>query len=367
MVEPYGPAVERRIMEMRAEYRDLLQNDRRWSLRTLFSTADYDIADYCAGFRPNRYGTIACAEVESFCRRHGIWLTAGGAQYNSMTPYLHPAAITADRMTTIGIVNAILFWLNDTVGREKFPHLTSAAKTAARRMVLRLGETLETGCTTIDSTPEVHATAELRARLTHDADHTWLDRFTCSTIAHLSTAIRDQNARARGGVPTVTEYIGIRTHVSGMYPAIALCEFARDDYLRWNLIRAAGLGAGLDHLRELTVQIGALMNDVFSFEKECIVDRADFNLVAIFLLNNPGWTLADAIHGAAELVCHLLTDFRRTHARLILECDRHRGEPARAVRAHADDLVGCAQATWVWQTTTSRYRGNSIFIENTGR
>ncbi|MFB8281115.1 terpene synthase family protein [Nocardia colli] len=367
MVEPYGPAVERRIRNMRTQHQALLRGGHRWSLRTLFSTPDFDIADYCADFRPSKYGPAACAEAERFCRRHGIWPSAGGAQYNSMTPYLHPATISADRMTTIGILNAILFWLNDTVGREKFPQLTPAARAAARATVLRLGETLETGSPPNGSAPEVIAIAELRTRLVRTADSDWLNRFTRSTIQHLSTAIRDQNARARGAVPTVAEYIDVRADVSGMYPAVALCEFARDDYLPWDRIRAAGLDATLDRLRELTVQIGALMNDVFSFEKECIADRADFNLVAVCLLNNRAWTLADAIYGAAELVSGRLTDFRHTHAHLVQECDRRQGEPARAVRAHANDLAGCAKATWVWQTATSRYKGNSIFLENAGR
>ncbi|MFI6218532.1 terpene synthase family protein [Nocardia brasiliensis] len=365
MGEPYRPAVEWRISTMRAQYLAMRQQGRRWSLRGLFSMADCDIADYCGDFTPNRYGALACAEVERFCRRHSIWLSADGPHYNSMTPYLHRSAVTAERMTTIGIFNAILFWLNDTVGREKFPHLTHAARFAAREGVLRLCETLDTGSTTADPTPITEAMAEFRSMLVRDAADDWLDYFIGSTIEHLTLAIRDHNARARGTVPTVAEYIDIRGHVSGMRPAVALYEFARNEYLSWDRIREAELDAPLTQLRELTVQFAALMNDIFSFEKECIVDRSDFNLIPVCLLNQPRSTLAEAIFNAAELVRDRFNDLRRTHALLLEKCDDRPGTVAEAVRTHADDLVDGAKATWVWQTTTSRYQGISIFLENT--
>ncbi|MGW4843075.1 terpene synthase family protein [Nocardia brasiliensis] len=365
MGEPYRPAVEWRISTMRAQYLAMRQQGRRWSLRGLFSMADCDIADYCQDFTPNRYGAQACAEVERFCRRHGIWLETYGPQYNSMTPYLHRSAATVERMTTIGIFNAILFWLNDTVGREKFPHLTRDARFAARETVLRLCETLDTGGTTAGSAPIIEAVAEFRGMLVSDADADWLNYFIGSTIEHLTVAIRDHNTRARGTVPTVAEYIDIRGQVSGMRPAVALYEYARNEYLSWDRISAAELGTPLTHLRELTVQVGALMNDIFSFEKECIDDRSDFNLIPVCMLNHPGWTLAEAIFNAAELVRDRFNDLRRTHTLLIEECDRQPGVVARAVRTHADDLVDGAKATWVWQTTTSRYQGVSIFLENT--
>ncbi|WP_433574720.1 terpene synthase family protein [Nocardia brasiliensis] len=365
MGEPYRPAVEWRIADMRAQHLAMHQQGRRWSLRGLFSTADCDIGDYCRDFTPNRFGAVACAAVERFCRRHEIWLPVDGPHYNSMTPYLHPSAITVERMTTIGIFNAILFWLNDTVGREKFPRLTQAARFAARETVLRLCETLDTGSPTADSTPTTEAVAEFRTLLIQDASADWIDYFIGSTIEHLTVSIRDHNARARGAVPTVEEYIDIRGHVSGMRPAIALYEFARDEYLAWDRLRAAELDAPLTHLRELTVQLGALMNDIFSFEKECIIDRSDFNLIPVCMLNHPGWTLAEAISNAAELVRDRFTELRRAHAALVTECDRRQNELARAVRTHADDLVDGAKATWVWQTTTPRYQGMSIFLENT--
>ncbi|MFI6365624.1 terpene synthase family protein [Nocardia sp. NPDC050630] len=365
MVGEYTPVIEARLATMQADYAALIRARRKWSLRELFSTSDCDIVDFCAGFAPNRFGEQACAEVEQLCRRYGIWLDAGGAHYNSMTPYLHPHAASAERMTIIGIYNAILFWLNDTVGREKFAHLTDAEKQQARATVEQLCRLLDTRCAATDPTPVEAATVEFLERIGARADPDWLNRFLDSTIDHLRPAIRDQNARARGELLTVADYIDLRAQVSGMYPAIALCEFGRDEYLPWDRIRAVGLDADLRQLRRSTVEIGALMNDMFSFEKECIHDRADFNLIPVFLLNTAGADLADAVHDAARLVRDRLGEFRGIQARIVSRCaeitDSSVAEP---VSAHVEDLLACVQATWVWQNTTLRYKGTSIFGEN---
>ncbi|MFI9409504.1 terpene synthase family protein [Nocardia gamkensis] len=367
MVSEYTSALEREILDMRGQHQVLLQTGRQWSLRAMFGTPDWDIVDYCRDFRPNRFGEQACAEVERFCREHGIWLERAGPHYNSMTPYLHPGAVSAERMTIIGLYNAILFWLNDTVGREKFGHLRDDEQREARVAIDRLCVLLRTRSVPEDATALETSTSAFLAMLSALADPAWLDRFVDSTIEHLRPAIQDQNARARGGLLGVAEYIDLRAQVSGMYPAIALCEFGRDDYLPWERIRHAGLAEDLRRLRILTVEIGALMNDVFSFEKECIVDLADFNLIPAVLLNHPGWSLEDAVQGATEIVRARLAEFRELGAVAAERCDRLAAQDAAlaaTVSTHLADLVACVQATWVWQITTLRYKGASIFREN---
>jgi hypothetical protein len=359
----YMPQIASDIAAMHAQYQELLHED-RWSLRALFSTDDCDIAQYCSSFRPNRFGARACAEVEAFCRRHRIWLERGGAAYNSMTPYLHPRTISLARMTTIGIYNAILFALNDTVGREKFSHLSEAERAQAQLEVDRLCRLFESGRIRPDnSTPIVEATVEFLTTLTDQAEPVWLERFRASTIDHLRSAIRDQNVGARGDLLSVDDYIALRNEVSGMYPAIQLCEFARDTTLPWDRLAAAGLAEDLRTLERLTAEVGALMNDVFSFEKEVIVDRSDFNLISILLLNTPGATLADAVLGAAQIVRERFTDFRGLRQDLLDRCPALSPPLAAAVTAYADDLDQCVQASWVWQCATSRYKGRSIFAE----
>jgi hypothetical protein len=357
--------VDTALVAMRQEYDALVEQGERWSLRSLFSTPDRDIAEYCRDFRPNRFGEQALAEVERFCRGHDIWLESGGAHYNSMTPYLHPNAVTADRMTIIGIFNAILFWLNDTVGREKFAHLSESEQVRAAHTAGRLRDMLESRGPATDPTPEEVATAEFLTLLARDAEPDWLDRFLASTAEHLRTAIRDQNTDARGGLLTVAEYIDLRSEVSGMYPAIAMCEFGRDDYVPWGTLRDGGPSAELLRLRRLTAEIGALMNDMFSFEKECIADGADFNLIPVWLLNTPGATLADAVYGSARIVRDRLTEFHDLRERILRDyADAADPRTADSVAAHIEDLVGCVQATWAWQIVTPRYKGVSIFEEN---
>jgi len=368
MASRYTAAVEREIADMRAQYETWVANGEPWSLRELFSTADCDIAEYCSEFRPSEFGAQACAEVERYCRGQGIWLEPGGAHYNSMTPYLHPGPVSAQRLTVIGLFNAILFWLNDTVGREKYGHLPESEQGRARAELERLCRLLETREPPADPSPVEAATADFLSQVGELADPQWLAEFLVSTVAHLRTAIRDQNARARGDLLTVAEYIDLRAQVSGMYPAIALCEFGRDSYLDGDRLAGAGLLADLRRLRVLTAEIGALMNDMFSFEKECIADRSDFNLIPVCLLNTPGATLADAVRDAGTVVRDRITEFRQRHDALADRC-REPGladtDLAAQLEVHLADLAGCVQASWVWQLVTTRYKGTSIFAENT--
>ncbi|WP_328394478.1 terpene synthase family protein [Nocardia sp. NBC_00416] len=352
---------------MRAQHDTWIRTGEPWSLRELFSTSDCDIADYCREFRPSNFGGQACGEVERYCRAQGIWLDPGGEHYNSMTPYLHPGPISAERLTVIGLFNAILFWLNDTVGREKFGHLPVDAQHRARTDLDRLSVLLESGAAPGDPSPLESATLDFLSRVAAQSDPRWLDRFVSSTRDHLRTAIRDQNARSRGDLLSTSEYIDLRAQVSGMYPAIALCEFGRDHYLSWDQLATAGLAADLCRLQVLTAEIGALMNDMFSFEKECVVDRSDFNLIPVCLLNSPGATLADAVGAAAAIVRDRFAEFRRLHSALTAHCAEPGiagSELAAQVQVHLADLTGCVQASWVWQVATNRYKGASIFEEN---
>ncbi|MBF6347525.1 terpene synthase [Nocardia flavorosea] len=367
MASRYTAAVEREIDDMRAQYEVWVHTGEPWSLRELFSTPDCDIAEYCAQFRPSEFGAQACDDVERYCRAQGIWLEPGGAHYNSMTPYLHPGPVSAQRLTVIGLFNAILFWLNDTVGREKYGHLSETEQRRARSGLDRLCILLESRAAPDNPSRVEAATVDFLSRIEELSQPRWLDEFLASTVEHLRTAIRDQNARARGDLLTVAEYIDLRAQVSGMYPAIALCEFGRDSYLDGERLARAGVAADLHRLRVLTAEIGALMNDIFSFEKECIADRSDFNLIPVCLLNTPGATLTDAVRAAGTVVRDRITEFRRRHDALADRC-REPGladtDLAAQLRAHLADLAGCVQASWVWQLATTRYTGAGIFSEN---
>ncbi|WP_084470491.1 terpene synthase family protein [Nocardia speluncae] len=367
MASRYTAAVEREIVGMRTQYEDWVNTGELWSLRELFSTPDCDIAEYCTEFRPSEFGPQACDDVERYCRAQGIWLEPGGAHYNSMTPYLHPGPVSARRLTVIGLFNAILFWLNDTVGREKYGHLSESEQRKAHGELERLCHLLETRKPPADPSPVEEATVVFLSQVDELSDARWRDEFLASTVEHLRTAIRDQNARARGDLLSVAEYIDLRAQVSGMYPAIALCEFGRDSYLAGDQLARMGLATDLRRLRVLTAEIGALMNDMFSFEKECIADRSDFNLVPVCLLNTPDSNLADAVRDAGTLVRDRVTEFRRRHDALADRC-REPGladtELAAQLRVHLADLAGCVQASWVWQLITTRYKGMSIFSEN---
>src|SRR5690606_21907031 len=146
--------------------------------------------------------------------------------------------------------------------------------------------------------------------------------------------------------------IDCRLHVSGMYATVGLMEFGDNQYLNWPELAAWGLDHGLKRLQWLCAAIGALMNDMFSFEKEFIVDGSDFNLIPVGLLNHDKWTLQNAVLGAANIVREYVKEFVQLSTDLETRCEFYletNPEMVSAVWTNIRALRYSVQATWVWE------------------
>ncbi|WP_372412320.1 terpene synthase family protein [Streptomyces luteireticuli] len=325
------------------------------------------MSDLCRSYRPSSYQAQLDTVMQEFAWRHGIWVEGSSDAYTHLVAFVYPDA-APERLMTLGKIYLVDFYLNDTIGRDKFAHLAPRERRDAVRVVERIVRACESSsreeATGLDRA-HGQALAEIRA----SADPSWWKGFVPLWRAHLAETHQDRNAAATGRVPTVERYIEERIVYSGMAHAVALVEYG----MRISLDRAAlsrlapGAEGMVDRLGWLCCVVAALSNDLFSLEKEFVDHEADTNLVPVLLLCEPRMTFDDAVRRAGAIVSGYLTEFLDTVDRIgRTEEELRPAAPqlAATLAVYARAVSHYVQACWSWQTYTTRYRRNrSIFWE----
>jgi len=339
----------------------------KYALHELFSDDTVNIIRYCEDFHPNPHASKSDKTVKTWAQRLGIWNEETGDHYNNMTAFLHPTP-EYNRLVTIGKTYAFMFFMNDSIGREKVGKMTPKQIGEARRIVDRLYTLIHTGELPAGSGQIERGAYEASSEIRQLADPLWFRDFMAVMEQHLQPSFYDQNSHAQGQVLSVQEFIDRRLYVSGMYVTIGLIEFGDNQYLPWELLDNLDLSEPIQRLQWLCSAIGALMNDVFSYEKEFIVEGSDFNLIPIMYLNNPDWSFHKTIIKASHFVRNLVRNFYDLENDLNAELAHYENaHPAmvKAVKTHMLSLRGSVQATWQWEVFTDRYKNTAtIFREN---
>lgn len=353
------------LSRMKEQYAAHLQTGKvPFSLHTLFKSADFNLDTYCTTFRPHHHAAALQKSVQAFGESHGIWLKHA-AHYITCALYLFPTAHIY-RMYPVLQNCAIDFYLNDTMGREVFPHLSAAGQAEASAIVQLMAD-CEACLQPSDLHPVVEANRQMLLDMQRTSPAAWFNEFLRLYAYHIEVTHRDCNTGGVGKIPTVAEYIDDRCHISGMHHTIAMIEYSEGQFLDWHWLENAGIARPLQRLRYVTAAIGCLMNDLFSFEKEVIDNDSDSNLLMVIALNDPSLSLRDVILQSAAMVRDLLLEFLegveliRTRSYALLPAD---AAAIDVLENHLSGLERCVQASWIWQVHTPRYkRAHSIWQE----
>lgn len=355
-----------RMQKMQKEYAAMMTGGREpFSLFQLFNHEEFRLDEFCQSFRPHPYSRQLKRVAQEFCEHYDIWLE-NAEHYVTCAIYLFPTA-NLYRMNNILKNCTVDFFLNDTMGREVFVHLSPKEQLRSNEIRQRIGS-MEFP---FQSMPGAHSIETANAEMMLDIYNTspahWFREFKKMYNYHIDVTHLDCNTDSLGHVPTVEEYIEMRGHISGMHHTIQLIEYSDGQFLDWEWMEAAGIKSDMQRLQYVTAAIGCLMNDLFSFEKEVIDNASDSNLLMILALNNPGLPLEEVIVQSAGIVQAFLLEFAllvtrvRNRSYQQLPAD---AEMVDKLDAHIGGLERCVQASWMWQVYTKRYkRPNSIWKE----
>ncbi|MCA0350828.1 MAG: hypothetical protein LCH85_02425 [Chloroflexi bacterium] len=276
----------------------------------------------------------------------------GMDQYTSMSSYLFPTTSFA-RLLAIDLLNATLFYIDDMYDRNQRQvplygdHPTPAVYAACAKIFID-GQMPDPIHRLYPIWQELH-------RHFHDlSSREYRQRLVESLMQHFQ-AIRVPNMAFKQPKPTALEsYLSTRLHDSGMYPTMLLIEFALDIaispvvYAHPQIKRATDL-AGL---------AAAIMNDLFSYEKEVVLLDSRFNLIRI-LIDTQQLSFEQAVDQTIRLINQWISEFQAIVDQAQWFADAQHNHQARAYLAGLQQQIAAA---WHWQLSTNRYRSpNSPF------
>jgi hypothetical protein len=317
----------------------------------LLSLADLKTIDHQ---KVNPRAEEAQARARQICQEAGIYLSNIDS-YNDMSAFLYPEA-SLDRLVAMMVIMDFLFYVDELYEQHLEQDKDRRAEAYLHQVFENCARIMYTGQLPADD-HELYracfATYELVRPLTNEP---WLRSFIKLTQQHLQSITYNLDDILSEGDDAVEKYIAFRGIDSGMRPAIHLIEFANGFYLppevKYHPV--------IRHLENMTANVGGLMNDIFSYEKEVIRLHSRFNLVAV-LQDYQGLLFAEAVHAAVNIVNQQIDSFLQQEQGLPDFGDKTANALAgRYVQGLRDQI----NATWYWQMTTDRYRSpNSPYPE----
>ncbi|GGA98475.1 terpene synthase family protein [Puia dinghuensis] len=370
-LEPNVQAVTSSAMNrIQNEYARLISQHFCVSLPDLFDSEAFNLEDYCRDYHPHPQMAEMIRNVIGYGNAVGI-LLPNAEHYLTCALYLFPDA-PPEKILLIARNYAVDFYLNDTMGREY--RSTTAERQRLNEIRRRLAGMSDAthGVAAALSVADAafgaeRANLDVLAEIARTSPASWFEPFLSLYLKHLSVAHKSYDCISLGYIPKIEEYISIRADISGMPHTVSMIEYSQGNYLDWPLLEKTGLADDLRELNTTVALIGALMNDVFSFEKEVIDNRSDSNLLAIIVLNNFKMELKEALSVATTIVRNLLIEYegnvRTIEHKITASLD---GEQSERLQQYLDGIKKCVQTCWLWQVDTKRYkRSRSIWKETT--
>jgi len=372
--QPVRAAIHAAMDRIQNEYTRLIDAHFCVSLLASFDSDDLHLEAFCRDYHPHPQTDELVRNSIGFGRSAGI-LLPNAEHYLTCALYLFPDA-PPEKILLIARNYAVDFYLNDTMGREY--RSSSEERQRLNEIRARLTERSNAGG---PASAAERAHLEVLAELAGSSPASWFEPFLALYLKHLSVAHKSYDCISLGTIPKIEAYIAIRADISGMPHTVSMIEYSQGNYLDWPLLQRIGLAGELRELGLTVSLIGALMNDLFSFEKEVIDNRSDSNLLAIIVLNNFRMELREAMSVGTTIVRNLLGEYARGAAMLLekieglaagaglaVESGSLRGEERADLRAgllrYMEGIRKCVQTCWLWQVDTKRYkRPQSIWKE----
>lgn len=345
---------------LKTDYDQFLRTSGSISLQDLFDPFPGFLKDFCSDFQPHTEIDRITQMAEKWGTNYGIWLPTA-KYYVHCAIFLYPAA-SVQRLYSMVQNLAIGYYLNDVAGRDVFKDLSQSQQNLFKGVIQRMSQSSVSLAEVLH--PVELANIDMLTSIRHSSTKDWFNQFINSFSYYIAVTHKDNNASAIGAIPTIEDYIKVRFHTSGMEHIVQFVEFSMDNFLDWNWLNSTGISGILTPLHRTASLIGALMNDLFSFEKEVIENESDSNLVMVIALNCKSASLIQCINEAASTVRELLASYAALRIELLKTTENIPLLQAEKLRKHLEGLDNVVKASWIWQVFTQRYKtSNSIWKE----
>ncbi|MFD9339613.1 terpene synthase family protein [Streptomyces sp. NPDC060028] len=350
------PADVERLRRVQGEYAALIESHGPGllSLDDLLSPVGFRFGEASADIKPHPAEHSVAAEVESWMRASGLWLSTTPHIVRACS-WVYPTASRA-ALTQQSKVVSLDWYLNDTQGRDLAGvHAQGEPQLSAAVVAM---------CDNLDAVPNREGVQEgavrhLLREMRADSPQPWFACFLSRFRDQVQLTHQDLGIPAAGVVPSMFGYIQQRILTSGMVYMTSLLEFGLDTYLSDLYRDPDNLVSALDRLLFLTAAIPSLGNDVVSFEKEVIDLGSSNNLITVLALNRPGTSLLDAITASGYIVADMIQEFvtLSSHVACLAEDLRPRDEHrACALLRYLGGLDAMMKSQWNFHAVSLRYR-----------
>jgi len=348
-------------------YTLLLSSQFRMSIIDRLNFTGFRLQDYCKSFNPHPYAVPLAMSAKSFLQDYDAWLEQG-QHYITCALYLFPDS-PLHRILPIVENCGIDFYLNDTVGRTIYPFLSPAEQLRADQLVRRMSR-LDWQLRLPKNAERIEiANQTVLYDIKRSSTEDWFSNFLHLYNLHLRLAHKNCNTNASKHLISVEEYETERCHISGMPHTVACLEFSTGEFLSQELMTRIGIDKMIGDLHWAVSLFGCLLNDIFSFELECIDSASDSNLLAVLALNHPALSMEEILINGCSIVRSYLKkslDLIETIRSTCMLQLRNDTENLKIINNHLAGIERGIQACYIWQVTTKRYkRQHSIFEETT--
>jgi len=275
--------------------------------------------------------------------------------YCTISAFMFPAA-SLESLKTIGKLNCLCFYIDDcavSYPLDTANEIPTDAVTAILKQeeLASLGFIFRTGQLPLAPTNLQQAFYEVRQELlvlsgeNTDYFSRLLDCAQQYLVKHSHPSAFVE--KAADGTVDLQSYISWREVDCGMYIQSNMIEFADEIVLPETVI----IHPILQRLRQSCNRIACLMNDIFSYYKEIVVEGNRFNLINL-IQENTGIGLKEAVEEAINIVNGYTIEFLEYEKQLPYWDDK----TDLAVKKYVEGLKSQISASWYWQISTPRYR-----------
>jgi hypothetical protein len=279
------------------------------------------------------------------------------SDYNTMSRFLYSNAVSVDRLQAACTIHSMFFFIDDLFfdtdhfdARDFFIEGVGHDLKSIRSFLFSLMHIFKTHTLPEELSAIQMAFYEMGLFVCEQAPDEWFEAFANGIEDYLKAVIQREIDLHRGKtvLTDLDSFLDIRLRDTGGLHTCQLIEFTKGAFLPTEVRNHEQL----KHLTWLAIAMASLVNDVFSYHKDVIVEGSDFNLVKI-LMDLHGMSFEEAVDYSVGLINSYADQFVEDRKYVpfwgIEALDG-------AVEQYVDGLAEMMAGNLYWHGTTNRYR-----------